>query len=211
VKLKGQIPSFNSGNLNRTVKDLYNAYLDLIDQMRYLLRHLEDENIDDISADKITAGTIKATVEMLSAIITGGTIRTDVPPKKRIEFSGNQIRCYNDSNQLNGFVIDGNGDRFGDVSFYINGLKALTIYNNITEGFSVFPMNGKHLSIGTNGEKTVFRGILDFFGNSTFQATGLAEQLTAPVNEVGKIKMYYDGTDLKAVLPDGSIKTITMT
>ncbi len=211
MKLRAELPSYNAENINKTVKDLYNAYIDLIGKMDHMLRHLEDENIDNVSADKITAGVIKATVEMISAIITGGLIRTDVPPNKRIEFSGNQIRCYNDLNQLNGFVIDGGGERFGDVSFYINGLKALTIYNNITEGFSVFPMNGKSLSIGADGETTVLRGILNFFGNSTFQDAALAEQLTAPVNEAGKIKLFYDGNDLKAVFPDGTIKTFTMT
>lgn len=205
MKLKAEIPKYNAENLQRTVKDLYNAYIDLIGKMDHMLRHLEDENIDNVSADKITAGIITASVEMLSAIITGGLIRTAKEPNQRLELSGNQIKFYNSSNQLQGFVIDDDGgSHYGDVSFYSNGVKALTIYNAI-DGFEIRPNTGYRLTIGVEDEQTFLKG------NVMSSQYGLLTQLSPPTNDINSLKLYYDGTDLKAMLPDGTIKTVTLT
>jgi hypothetical protein len=204
VKLKAEIPKYNAENLQRTVKDLYDAYIQLVEKMEHMFRHLEDENIDDISANKITAGIITASVEMLSAIITGGLIRT-AKDGKRLELSGNQIKCYNSSNQFQGFVIDDDGgSHYGDVSFYSNGVKALTIYNAI-DGFDIRPCEGYCLIVGDNAAITYFKN------TSFLDYCSLEKQLGTPTNETDKIKLYYDGTDLKAMLPDGTVKTVTLT
>ena len=205
MKLKAEIPKYNAENLQRTVKDLYDAYIQLVEKMEHMFRHLEDENIDDISANKITAGIITASVEMLSAIITGGLIRTAKEPNQRLELSGNQIKCYNSSNQLQGFVIDDDGgSHYGDVSFYSNGVKALTIYNAI-DGFEIRPSDGFKLLLGSETTQTSLNG------DVKLPQCGLSTQLTPPTNEIGYLKLYYDGIDLKAILPDGTIKTVNLT
>jgi hypothetical protein len=202
MKLKATIPNYNTENLEKTVKELYNSYIDLIGRMDHMLRHLEDENIDDISANKITAGTITATVEMLSAIITGGLIRT-AKDGKRLELIGNRIRCFNSSNKKQGFNIkDETSENYGDVGFYIDDNEALTIHNAIN-GFEIKPNDGYSLVVGSdNYNSTYLKGIQS--------RCVLEAQILPPTNEANKIKLYYDGTDLKAVLPDGTTKTVTM-
>lgn len=48
---------------------------------------IDDAKISSVSAGKITAGTITATISINSPTITGGTYRTDVSPNRRIEIS----------------------------------------------------------------------------------------------------------------------------
>lgn len=203
MKLKAEIPKYNAENLQRTVKDLYDAYIQLVEKMEHMFRHLEDENIDDISANKITAGIITASVEMLSAIITGGLIRT-AKDGKRLELAENIIRCFNSSNQKQGFNIDDeNDENYGDFGFYINDNEAVVFFNAI-DGLEIRPKPGYKLTIGTPDAPS-------FFKNVYKDNCSLTTQVSPPTNEADIIKLYYDGTDLKAMLPDGTIKTITLT
>ncbi len=208
MNFKPQIPSYKDGNIpnmQKTLKDLYGAYLDLIEQMKHMLRHLEDDNIDAVSANKITAGIIKATIEIIGPTITGGLIRTGIKPNQRLELEGNQIKCYNSSNQLQGFVIDDDGGQhYGDASFYINGTKALSIYNSLIDGFSIFPVNGFPLSFGNTGTTINHYGAHNFYGETTAYDITLKKIEEPPEPEEDKAKLYFDGENLNVVLPDGS-------
>lgn len=92
-----------------------------------------------------------------------GIIRTNDAPNRRVELAGNQIRCFNDNNYLNGLVTDGSEQQFGDVKFYDgtinNGELVFSIVNNLGgTGVSLQPKNGAGLIIGANGHNTRMYG-----------------------------------------------------
>ena len=66
--------------------------------------------------------------EIISSAITGGLIRT-AESGRRIEISDNQIRCYNDDGNLNGFVTNNTSSQFGDWEFWDNGTRVFVVYN----------------------------------------------------------------------------------
>jgi len=203
----------NKTDNEKMIRNLTDCYMVMQRQLLNLLDGMLDtNNVREISASKITAGTIKALIEIISPLITGGTItggtiRT-AATGKRVEISENQIKCYNTDNKLNGFCIDKSDVQYGDVSFYSNGTKLFTIYNAL-EGTSLKPETGKALSIGASECNTNFAGTINI-PIANIDNMALTTQ-TAPTAETGKIKLYYDGTALKARLPDGTIKTVTMT
>lgn len=227
MELRTIPPNYYQGDTEKTIKELLGHYFSLQGTLQHLLRNLETSNIRELSVDKLSAGTIRALIEIIGPKITGGTIvgeteiigptitggtfRTDESPKKRIEITENQIRCYNNVNSLQGLNIDNTDAQFGDLSFFISGEKAFMIYNTIDSGYTIMPVNGHPMNIGADGATAIFRGILNFFGDATFQDMLLEEQSTPPIAAPGKMKLFYDGTNLKAVLPDGTIKTFTMT
>lgn len=88
-----------------------------------------------------------------------GIIRTAEAPNRRVELAGNQIRTYNNSNNLNGFVTDNSDLNFGDWIFYDNGNQVFKVYNlTSNEGVSLQPQNNANLLIGANGHATRFYG-----------------------------------------------------
>jgi hypothetical protein len=154
----------------------------------------------DISASNISGGTIDGTV-ITGGTIIGTTIKTAESPDERIEITGNQFLCYNDENKLQGLAISEDASNFGDIDFYIDGTKAFSIYNG--ESYTALrPRTGYRLVVGSDDEVTTIR-------NTTSLA--LKTQSEAPGEETDILKIYYDGTNLKTRLPDGTIKTITMT
>ena len=89
--------------------------------------------------------------EIISSAITGGLIRT-AESGRRIEISDNQIRCYNDNGELNGFVTNNTSSRFGDWEFYDNGNLVFRVYNATGgQGVSLIPENNSSLLIGSKG------------------------------------------------------------
>lgn len=99
-----------------------------------------------------------------TGIVTGGTVRTAVT-NKRVEISQNQIRTYNDSNNLNGLVTDNStGQQFGDWIFYINGNKAFTVYNGV-DHVTLLPEPTYPLIIGSSGRNTYLDGNISVSGN----------------------------------------------
>ena len=193
--------------LDPVVLNLMDCFMMLQKQLINLLDGMLDtNNVREISASKITAGTIEALIEIISPLITGGTITggtiKTADTGKRVEISENQIKCYNADNQLNGFVIDNTDAQYGDASFYYNGTKVFKIYNSLDGNYSILPESGTNLAIGSSDGTITLRGVT---------SESLVEQSTAPDAEASKIKLYFDGTDLKTRLPDGTIKTITMT
>lgn len=96
---------------------------------------IDNAKIIDLQADKITAGTITATIEMTSATITGGLIRTAASPYRRIELTDNGLTSYSSGNTKHGFSLDSYG--------------ALNLYNSgAIVGSMLYDTNGA----GTGGE-----------------------------------------------------------
>ena len=228
------MPKFYEGDIEKTVKELLNKYTDFTEGLEHMLRYLETENIRELSANKISAGTIKALIEIIGPkitggtivgeteiigpkitggtivgeteiigpMITGGTVRTDASPNKRVEISENQVKCYNSSNKLNGFNIDGEDANFGDVSFYNNGKKIFRIYNDLDDNYSIVPELGVDLRIGSSSASVSFR-------NATFIDSAALLEQSEPDEEEGKLKLWYDGTNFKVTFPNGTVKTIS--
>jgi hypothetical protein len=100
------------------------------------------------------------------ATITGATFKT-AASGERIEISGNKLISYNSSNHKNGLVIENTGSRFGDCYFYDDGTKVLELYNNLTgSGYTIRPVNGAWLYLGTGGATTQPQGTWDFQGST---------------------------------------------
>ncbi|HUM44852.1 MAG TPA: hypothetical protein PKI14_18050, partial [Fervidobacterium sp.] len=71
---------------------------------------------------------------------------------RRIEISDNQIRCYNDDGNLNGFVTNNASSQFGDWEFYDNGTLVFRVYNRLVGGgVTLRPEGGANLIIGSGG------------------------------------------------------------
>jgi phage minor structural protein len=66
---------------------------------------ITNAKIKDLSADKITAGTITATISIIGPTITGGLIRT-ASSGARIELNSNGIRSYKTGSTLHGLYCD---------------------------------------------------------------------------------------------------------
>jgi phage minor structural protein len=106
---------------------------------------ITNAKIKDLSADKITAGTITATISIVGPTITGGAIQT-ATSGKRIKIFNNQLNSLN-GNTKEGFSIEQynaggytafcglmyrNGSILGGLVDFNDG--ALTIYSNANLG-----------------------------------------------------------------------------
>lgn len=93
--------------------------------------------------------------------ITGGVLRT-AKTGKRIELSGNQLKCYNTSNNLNGIATGIDENNFGDLEFFdgtAGGIRVFRIYNKLLGGgVSLLPDSGAPLSIGSENDTILQRG-----------------------------------------------------
>ncbi len=104
--------------------------------------------------------------EIISSTITGGLIRT-AESGRRIEISENQIRCYNDDGNLNGFVTNNTSSQFGDWEFYDNGNLVFRVYNATSgQGVTLLPENGASLVVGSHGNVLGLRGYISINGNA---------------------------------------------
>ncbi len=104
--------------------------------------------------------------EIISSTITGGLIRT-AESGRRIEISENQIRCYNDDGNLNGFVTNNTSGQFGDWEFYDNGNLVFRVYNATSgQGVTLLPENGASLVVGSHGNVLGLRGYISINGNA---------------------------------------------
>ena len=108
-----------------------------------------------------------------AGVITGGTLRT-AESGRRIEISDNQIRCYNDDSNLNGFVTNNTSSQFGDWEFWDNGNLVFRVYNSTGgEGVSLIPENNSSLLIGSSGS------ILGLLGNIVLNGSAVDSLETA--------------------------------
>lgn len=108
-----------------------------------------------------TNGNFSGTIT--GSTITGGTVRT-ATSGARIEIGSNSLQTYNASNQLNGFQngLTTSGTTYGDAFFYSAGTEALRIYNTVTNGYSIFPVNGFTMRLGASGTTTFANGTWNF-------------------------------------------------
>lgn len=115
---------------------------------------------------------------VFTGVITGGLIRT-AESGRRVEISDNQIRHYNDSNQLNGLATS-NSSQFGDLLFYDGTISpesklVFSVYNNgFHGGVTLRPENGAPLAVGTEGDNIYQRGNQHFEHN----VAGVVQRLT---------------------------------
>lgn len=99
-------------------------------------------------------------------VITGGLIRTS-KDGRRVEVSNNQIRCYNDDGELNGFATNNTSGQFGDWEFYDNGNLVFRVYNATGgQGVTLLPENGASLIVGSHGNVLGLRGYMYINGNA---------------------------------------------
>ena len=104
--------------------------------------------------------------EIISSTITGGLIRT-AESGRRIEISDNQIRCYNNSNKLQGMVTNNETTRFGDFEFYDDDTMVFRIYNGLLgQGVTLRPENGASLLVGLGGSILGLRGYIKLNGQT---------------------------------------------
>lgn len=201
----------NETPIPEMVRNLTDCYMVMHKQILNLLDGMLDtNNVREIKADKISAGVIRAAIEMISPLITGGTItggtvRT-AEKGERMEITKNLLKIYNKNGNLNGMNISENDATYGDLSFYIDGNLALEMFSNIS-GYSLKPYPGYQLVIGSNGESTYLENVAD----AKVNIASLKEQSISPDVGEGYAKLYYDGTDLKVKFPDGTVKTVTLT
>lgn len=109
-------------------------------------------------------------------VITGGTVRT-ASSGKRIELSGNQLRTYDDDNNLEGMVLGPNefGHVYGDVFFYFNGTKVMEFYNTLADGYIIRGVGSNPLGLGSGSTSVICRGTWDFNLASVSNLSGIPQ------------------------------------
>lgn len=123
----------------------------------------EGEWIDSIWMEN---GKGKFFGEIISSTITGGLIRT-AAEGKRIEISNNQIRCYNNNDDLHGMATNNATSQFGDFEFYDEGTMVFRIYNALSGGgVTLRPENGASLLVGLGGSVLGLRGYIEINGQT---------------------------------------------
>ncbi|MGB4238206.1 MAG: hypothetical protein WBJ87_01115, partial [Candidatus Hydrothermia bacterium] len=106
-------------------------------------------------------------------VITGGLIRTS-KDGRRVEVSNNQIRCYNDDEELNGFATNNTSGQFGDWEFYDNDTRVFVVYNKtLNQGVTLMADNGASLNIGSPGDVLVLEGYINLNGTITINGNSL--------------------------------------
>ena len=110
-----------------------------------------------------------------AGVITGGTLRT-AKDGRRVEVSNNQIRCYNDDGNLNGFVTNNNtSSQFGDWEFWDNGTRVFVAYNKtLGQGVTLMADNGANLNIGSAGDVLVLEGYINMNGTITINGNTIS-------------------------------------
>jgi hypothetical protein len=152
------------------------------------------------SSGNMTAYNGQFKGQITGSTIISGTFKT-AESGERIEISNNTIRCYNSTGNLHGLAIESTeASRYGDLNFFSDGAKSFSIYNRLN-GFTLMPYFGYPLTVGSIEEVTYLENV--YTGNLAFV------QSTAPDITASQVKLYYDGTNLKAVLPDGTQKILT--
>lgn len=146
---------------------------------------ITNAKIVSLSADKITAGTIRATIEITSPIINGGTIngvyingsiitgsliRTDEDGNNRIEISSGGLYSYDNNDRWHGLVID-IGESVNALGFFYRDDMVGTIAA-IDSTLSIYPAAGGYLTLGSSSATTYTHGAwcfndeIGFFGNT---------------------------------------------
>lgn len=142
------------------------------------------------AVQKLTAGTITATIKIESPIINGGTInggtinggtinggtitgsliRTAKDGRNRIEISSGGLFSYDNKDRWHGLVID-IGEGVNALGFFYHGDMVGTIAA-IDSTLSVYPTAGGYLTLGSSSGTTYTHGAwcfndeIGFFGNT---------------------------------------------
>lgn len=117
---------------------------------------ITDAKISSLSADKITAGTITASISIVGPTITGGVFRT-ASSGARLEFSSNQLKSFNSSGIKEGFCIESYSGMYAGIMYKNNapvgGLyydtadPRLYLYSNVSTGEKLKIQSGSDMSI----------------------------------------------------------------
>ena len=99
--------------------------------------------------------------------ITGGIIQTAIQGTNRIVITGNTLSTYvysSGAEKLQGIAWgQGIGSEWGDVNFYDNGVATMQFQNaTVGEGWSIIPLNGAALGLGTGTLSVLCGGAWDF-------------------------------------------------
>lgn len=151
-----------------------------------------------------------------------GIFRSDESPNKRVEIEDNQIRIYNDYNELNGLVTDNSAGQFGDILFYdgsVIGSKLVFSVLNLTngQGVSLRPENGAELMIGKDGETTRHEGDHIFIGNVAYpiwqgtqaEASAKTDWINGQYAEITDLTLPTLNVDLSTTLASTDVDTAT--
>lgn len=127
-----------------------------------------------------------------AGVITGGLIRTS-KDGRRVEVSNNQIRCYNDDGELNGFATNNTSGQFGDWEFYDNGNLVFRVYNaTVGQGVTLLPENGASLIVGSHGNVLGLCGYMSINGNSLPSFSSKTAGGTFGTNEQDMLQEVHD-------------------
>ena len=125
-------------------------------------------------------------------VVTGGLIRTS-KDGRRVEVSNNQIRCYNDYGELNGFATNNTSGQFGDWEFYDNGKLVFRVYNATSgQGVTLLPENGASLVVGSHGNVLGLHGYISINGNAISSLSTKIAGGTYGANEQEMLQEIYD-------------------
>lgn len=152
-------------------------------------------NVTELSAivanlGTITAGALNA-VTIIGSVITGGTLRT-AASGERIEISGNSLKTFNLSNNIQGLAWgdDVLGTTYGDVFLYDAGTKVLVFQNDLSgQGYTMKAVGTATIRLGEIGQTNFLSG--------TWEATNL-QAATFSVR---------DGTDFETLAQANSTAT----
>jgi hypothetical protein len=192
-QFEAYVPSKND-TLEGRVKGLTNSYFEVVGNLNWLLQHLDESNVvrakavvadwvyaGKVSANQITAGTISATISIVSPIISGGDIRG-------AKFRG--------SGAATAYVIIGDAGgsgNYGDLKLY-RGDSVYPIFDIYDQGGSngVSFLAGSGASgpvtfLAANAAGAVAFGSWSFVGNvSGLDSSGWASRAWVDANYVHK-------------------------
>lgn len=125
-------------------------------------------------------------------VITGGMLRT-AKDGRRVEISDNQVRCYNNDGELNGFVTNNTSNQFGDWEFYDSGTLVFRVYNaTLKQGVTLMPENGASLIIGSHGNILGLYGDISINNNTISSFTSKTADSTYGTNEQEMLQEVHD-------------------
>jgi len=175
---------------------------------------ITNAKINDLSADKITAGTITATIGITSPSINGGQItgaliRT-AETGKRMEITGSSITSYDENDSKHGFAIE---SLWNEIKLYSNGSEVINLYASQALAYMKFLGHDvlRHNNSGTTSPygdwscgNAYFTGLQDYTG---YYATRAWSNLNF-VKATQDIKIQYFSDHIEVNLDGGVYKTI---
>ncbi len=119
---------------------------------------IDGDYIESLSANKITAGTITASISIISPTITGGTIRTN-SSGTRLEMTSSGLTCYSSGVTKNGISLTKSGINggldLGDLQYYHNNILQGGLLCNYGDTMVLYSENGNSISILSTGSVSI--------------------------------------------------------